>query len=124
MTTVTREDLERVWNGSNVGISRTRPRPSPRTGCSSTPHYPEPEFRGHDEIREAFEWVFENVIDDIDLTIRNFWASGLTCAAEVETRQLMKNGSEHEFSQAFIAEFDDELRLVRLQAYLPYGPPE
>lgn len=93
-------------------------------GVFIDPHYPEPEFRGHDEIREAFEWVFENVIDDIDLTIRNFWASGLTCAAEVETRQLMKNGSEHEFSQAFIAEFDDELRLVRLQAYLPYGPPE
>ena len=91
-------------------------------GIFIDPHYPEPESRGHETIKGAFEWVFDHVIDNVDLTIQHFWMEELSCVAEVATRQVMKDGSEHEFSQVFVAEFNDTKHLTRLQAYLPYGP--
>lgn len=124
MTTISREDLERGMRPFEGQQFDDAADAFAEDGVFIDPHYPDAEFRGREEIQGAFEWVFEHALDDIELTIRHFWAAGMTCAAEVDTRQTMKDGSVHELSQVFIAEFDDRKHLTRLQAYLPYGPPE
>ena len=122
MTTITQRDFETAMRAFENQQFDAAVSAFAEDGIFIDPHYPEPEFRGHDAIKGAFEWVFEHVIEDIDLTIQHFWTEELSCVAEVATRQVMRDGSEHEFSQVFVAEFNDTKQLTRLQAYLPYGP--
>ena len=70
-------------------------------GVFIDPHYPEPEYRGREEIREALEWALENIVEQPGLTIRNVWEDDGTFAVEVDTHHTMKDGTEAEFPQVF-----------------------
>lgn len=91
-------------------------------GVFIDPHYPEPEYRGREAIREGFEWVFENALERPGFTIRNFWADEDSCAVEVDTHHATIEGTELDFSQVFVIETEDGL-ITRWQSYPPYGPP-
>lgn len=91
-------------------------------GVFIDPHYPEPEYRGPEEIREALEWALENVVEQPGLTVRNVWDEGETFAVEVDTHHTMKDGTEVDFPQVFIIESEDG-RVTRWQSYLPFPPP-
>lgn len=91
-------------------------------GVFIDPHYPEPEYRGPEEIREALEWAFENIVEQPGLTIRNTWENDETFAVEVDTHHRMKDGTEAEFPQVFIIE-SEHGQVTRWQSYLPFPPP-
>lgn len=91
-------------------------------GVFIDPHYPELEYRGPDAIREALEWVLENVVDQPGFTIRHVWEDGETFAVEVDTHHTLQDGTEAEFPQVFIIESDNG-QVTRWQSYLPFPPP-
>lgn len=68
-----------------------------------TSHYPEPEYRGSDEIREGLEWALENIVEQPGLTIRNLWKHNGTFTVEVETHHTMQDGTKAEFPQVFMS---------------------
>lgn len=92
-------------------------------GVFIDPHYPEPEYRGPKEIREALEWALDNIVEQPGLTIRNMWEEDETFAVEVDTHHIMKDGSETEFPQVFIIESENG-HITRWQSYLPFPPPD
>ena len=91
-------------------------------GVFIDPHYPEPEYCGREEIREALEWALENIVEQPGLTIRNVWEDDGTFAVEVDTHHTMKDGTEAEFPQVFIIESENG-QITRWQSYLPFSPP-
>lgn len=91
-------------------------------GVFIDPHYPEPEYRGPREVREALEWALENVVEQPGLAIRDMWGDGGTVAVEVETHHVTHDGTVREFPQVFVVE-GDRGWVTRWQAYLPFPPP-
>lgn len=85
------------------------------------PHYPEPEYRGPDEIRGALEWALENIVEQPGLTIRTMWEGDDTFAVEVDTHHTMQDGTEVDFPQVFIIETGNG-QVTRWQSYLPFPP--
>src|SRR5215211_7711217 len=85
------------------------------------PHYPTPEMRGKDAIRQNFTWGF-SMIQQPGFTIRNAWVGDTSGAVEVDTHHTFPNGAEVRFPQVFVLETEGGL-LTRLQAYAPYPPP-
>lgn len=91
-------------------------------GVFIDPHYPEDEYRGRETIREALDWALTNLVDQPGFTVRTFVSEDDTCAVEVDTHHITKDGSELEFSQVFVVEGGPE-GIERWQTYLPF-PPE
>lgn len=91
-------------------------------GVFIDPHYPEPEYHGRETIREAFEWALTNLVDQPGFTVRNVVREGDTCAVEVDTHHVAKDGSVQEFPQIFIVE-GSQAGITRWRTYLPF-PPE
>ena len=85
------------------------------------PHYPTPEMRGKDAIRQNFTGGF-SMIQQPGFTIRSAWVNDDSGAVEVDTHHTFPNGAEARFPQVFVFETADGL-LTRLQAYTPYPPP-
>lgn len=86
------------------------------------PHYPNPHMTGHAAIRQGLEWVM-TVMDQLGFRIVSYFGSedGLSAAVEVETNHVLKGGRKLSFPQAFFIETRNG-RIMRLQAYEPYGP--
>lgn len=91
-------------------------------GVFIDPQYPDPEYRGPEEIREALEWALDNVVEQPGLTIRNVWEDGETFAVEVDTHHTMQDGTTAEFPQVFVIESENG-QVTRWQSYLPFPPP-
>lgn len=86
------------------------------------PLYPATRYSGRETIRGALEWALANVADHPRFTIRYFLARGGTCAVEVETRCVAKDGREVELPQVFLVEVGEE-GIAHWRTYLPF-PPE
>lgn len=86
------------------------------------PQYPDSRYTGRETIRRALEWALANVVDHPRFTIRYFLARGGTCAVEVETRYVAKDGTDVEYPQVFLVEVGEE-GITRWRSYLPF-PPE
>lgn len=119
--TVTREQIETVLaafeNRDVVGASEIYA----DDGVFIDPHYPEPEYRGPEEIREALEWALDHVVEQPGLTIHNVWEDDDSFAVEVDTHHTMQDGTTAEFPQVFIIETDNG-QVTRWQSYLPFPP--
>lgn len=122
--TFAREQIEGVLRAFEDGDAATASKFWAEDGVFIDPHYPEPEYRGPDEIREALDWALDTIVEEPGLTIRNVWASPEdgSFAVEVDTHHIMQDGTEAEFPQVFIIESENE-QIARWQAFLPYPPP-
>lgn len=92
-------------------------------GVFIDPLYPEPEYRGPEEIRAAVEWVLENVVEQPNFTIQNVCEHDGTFAVEVDSHHIAHDGSARDFQQVFMIESANG-EVTRWQTYLPYPPPE
>lgn len=88
-------------------------------GVFIDPHYPENEYHWRETIREAFDWALTNLVDQPGFTVRTFVSEGDTCAVEVDTHHVAKDGSELEFPQVFVVEGGSE-GIERWRTYLPF----
>lgn len=120
--TFTRDQIEEVLTAFEDGDVVAASEIYAEDGVFIDPHYPEPEYYGPDEIREALEWALENVVEQPGLTVRKVWEDDETFAVEVDTHHTMKDGTEAEFPQVFIIECENG-QVTRWQAYLPFPPP-
>jgi ketosteroid isomerase-like protein len=86
------------------------------------PHYPNPRMEGKEAIAGALDWLFANM-NKLGFTIKNHFeaADGEKAAVEVDSDHIMGNGQAVSFPQVFVVETRDA-KIVRLQAYEPYGP--
>ena len=123
-STTTREQIEGVIRAFENGDTETAADYWAEDGVFVDPHYPEPEYRGPAEIREALDWALEEIVEEPGLSIRSIWedAAANTFAVEVDTHHSMKDGTETDFPQVFIVELEDG-SVVRWQSYLPFPPP-
>lgn len=119
---ITQEQIKDVLAAFEDGDVATVSEFYAEDGVFIDPHYPEPEYRGPGEIREALEWALENIVEEPGLTIRNLWENGNTFAVEVDTHHTMQDGTEADFPQVFIIEGQDG-QVARWQSYLPFPPP-
>lgn len=85
------------------------------------PHYPLPEMRGKEAIRQGFEWGLGNV-EKLGFAVRNFWTGENNAVVEIDTHHVLKGGMELKFPQVFVIEMRAGL-VTRLQSYVPYPPP-
>jgi uncharacterized protein (TIGR02246 family) len=92
-------------------------------GVFVDPHYPEPEYRGREAIREALEWALANAVERPGFTVRNVVEEGDACAVEVDTHHVATDGSEREFPQVFVVEGGPD-GIARWRTYLPFPPDE
>lgn len=122
--TFTREDIEGVLRAFENRDAATASEYWAEDGVFMDPHYPDAEYRGPDEIREALDWALETIVKEPGLTIRNLWESreASLFAVEVDTHHIMQDGTEADFPQVFIIESEGGL-VSRWQAFLPYPPP-
>jgi ketosteroid isomerase-like protein len=96
-------------------------------GTFIDPHYPPPlgpAITGREAIRGALSFVF-NLIERPGFTVRHAFSSAdpNVASVEVDTHHTLADGTVQDFPQVFVAEFDTDGLLRRLQAYLPYPPP-
>lgn len=118
----TREQIEDVLAAFEDGDVVAASEIYAEDGVFIDPQYPEPEYRGPDEIREALAWALETVVEQPGLTIRNVWEADGTFAVEVHTHHTMQDGTEADFPQVFIIETENG-QVTRWQSYLPFSPP-
>jgi ketosteroid isomerase-like protein len=118
---LTREQIEGVLRSFEEGNTAEASEFWAEDGVFIDPHYPEPEYRGPDEIRDALDWALENIVERPGLTVRNVWENGESFAVEVDTHHVMKDGSDAEFPQVFVIEGEDG-NVTRWQSYLPFPP--
>lgn len=85
------------------------------------PRYPEPEYRGRETIREAFEWGLTNVLDAPEYTVRNYLETGGTCAVEVHAGDAEAVGQDGEHPRVFVVDFYAD-GITRWRTYLPFPP--
>lgn len=121
--TFTRDQIEDVLRAFEERDAVAASEVYAEDGVFIDPHYPEAEYRGPAEVREALEWALENIVDRPGLTIRNVWEDDKTFAVEVDTHHTMKDGREVDFPQVFIIESEDG-QVTRWQSYLPFPPPD
>lgn len=69
--TFTREQIEGVLAAFEDRDAVTASEFWAEDGVFIDPHYPEPEYRGPEEIREALDWALANIVEQPGLTIRN-----------------------------------------------------
>lgn len=118
----TREQIEGVLRAFEDRDTATASEFWAEDGVFIDPHYPNPEYRGPDEIRGALDWALENIVEQPGLTIRTVWEDDTTFAVEVDTHHTMQDGTEVDFPQVFIIESEDG-QITRWQSYLPFPPP-
>ena len=85
------------------------------------PHYPQPRMVGRAAIERGLTWGLGNLVKP-GFAIRKVWIDGDSAAIEVDTDHLFKGGMRLRFDQLFVVE-SREGKIIRLQAYVPYGPP-
>lgn len=119
--TFTRDRIETVLTAFENGDVEAASEIYAEDGVFIDPQYPEPEYRGPEEIREALEWALEHVVEQPGLTIRNVWEDGETFAVEVDTHHTMQDGTTADFPQVFVIESEDG-QVTRWQSYLPFPP--
>lgn len=85
------------------------------------PRYPEPEYRGREPIREAFEWGHTNVLDEPEYTVRNYLETGQTCVVEVHAGDAETTRPDSECPRVFVVDFCEE-GITRWRTYLPFKP--
>ena len=124
-STTTQEQIEGVIRAFENGDTETAADYWSEDGVFVDPHYPEPEYRGPAEIREALDWALEEIVEEPSISIRAMWEdmTSDSFAIEVETHHTMKDGTETDFPQVFIVESENG-QIVRWQSYLPFPPPE
>ncbi|MDS0477185.1 nuclear transport factor 2 family protein [Natrinema sp. 1APR25-10V2] len=120
--TLTREQIEDLLRAFEKGDTETAAAFWAEDGVFIDPHYPEPEYRGPDEIRRALDWALENIVEEPGLTVRKVWEDDGTFALEVNTHHLMQDGAEVDFPQVFVIE-SDAGAIARWRSYLPFPPP-
>lgn len=84
------------------------------------PHYPKPEMVGKAAIAEGLRWGF-GTMRTFGFRIVNYFEAGDRVAVEVATSHVLNMGIKLDFPQAFFIDTRDG-KIVRLQAYEPYGP--
>lgn len=119
--TFTRDQIEAALAGMENRDAAAATECYAEDGVFIDPLYPEPEYRGPEEIQEAVEWAFENVVDQPGFTIRNVWEDAGTFAVEVDSHHVAHDGTARDFQQVFIIESEDG-KVTRWQTYLPYPP--
>ncbi|QIO21946.1 nuclear transport factor 2 family protein [Haloarcula sp. JP-L23] len=119
--TFTRAHIEDVLRAFETGDVAAAAEFWADDGVFIDPHYPEPEYRGPDAVREALEWALETIVEQPGLTVRHVWEADDTFAVEVDTHHTMKDGSEADFRQVFVVETEDG-EITRWQSYLPFPP--
>ncbi len=119
--TVTREQIEGVLTAFEDRDTAAASAFWAEDGVFIDPHYPESEYRGPDEVREALDWALENVVEQPGLTIRNTWEDDGAFAIEVETHHVAHDGTDLEFPQVFIIEGENG-HITRWRSYLPFPP--
>lgn len=119
---LTRADIEGVLRAFEARETATAAAFWAADGVFIDPHYPEPEYHGPDEVRQALDWALENVVEQPGLTVRRVWEDDGAFVAEVDTHHRMQDGSEADFPQVFVVEGENG-HIARWQAYLPFPPP-
>jgi ketosteroid isomerase-like protein len=86
------------------------------------PHYPNPQMRGKQQIRNGLIWGFKGM-KSFGFTIVNYFESedGQKAVVEVDTNHVLGSGMKLHFPQIFVVETKGGL-ITRLQAYEPYSP--
>lgn len=84
------------------------------------PHYPTPEMAGKAAIAEGLRWGFGSM-RSFGFRIVNYFEAGERIAVEVATSHVLNMGVKLDFPQAFFIDTRAG-KIVRLQAYEPYGP--
>lgn len=120
--TFTREQIESVLTAFEERDTERASTFWAENGVFIDPHYPEPEYRGPDQVREALDWALDNIVERPGLTVRNVWDDGETFAVEADTHHTMKDGTDAEFRQVFVIE-SEHGQVSRWQSYLPFPPP-
>lgn len=91
-------------------------------GVLIDPHYPVPRMQGHEAIAAGLGWVFRSMRElHFEVDGYFFAGDGSGAAAEVTSRHVLRNGRPIELRQTFVVRVSDR-RIVRWQAYEPYGP--
>lgn len=116
------EDIYAVLEAFEAGDTATASEFWADDGVFVDPHYPEPTYRGPDEVRAALDWALEHVVDRPGLTVRTVWEDGETFAVEVDTHHVAHDGEVLEFPQVFVVEGENG-RVARWRSYLPFPPP-
>ncbi|MBX0297448.1 nuclear transport factor 2 family protein [Haloarcula nitratireducens] len=91
-------------------------------GAFIDPQYPDSQYSGPDEIRNALDWALDHIVEEPGLSVRKIWADDETFAVEVDTRHRLHDGTTVDFPQVFIIEGDNG-QIARWQSYLPFPPP-
>lgn len=120
---LTRERIEEILTAFEERDAATASEYWAEDGVFADPHYPEPAYRGPDEVRAALDWALENVVERPGLAVRNVWKDGETFAVEVDTHHTMQDGTEAAFPQVFVVE-GEHGQVTRWRSYLPFPPPE
>jgi ketosteroid isomerase-like protein len=120
--TFSREDIEEVLRAFEDRDTATAAAAWAEAGVFVDPHYPEPEYRGPEQVREALDWALDNVVEQPGLAIRNLLTDDGAFAVEVDTHHVTHDDSVREFRQVFIVE-SEAGEITRWQAYLPFPPP-
>lgn len=119
--TVTRDQIEAALAGMENRDAVAATEFYAEDGVFIDPLYPEPEYRGPEEIQEAVEWALENVVDQPSFTIRNVWEDDEAFVVEVDSHHIAHDDTIRDFQQVFIIESDNG-KVTRWQTYLPYPP--
>ena len=86
------------------------------------PHYPNARMAGWTAISDGLRWAFATIEAFAFETVIGFDSpDGRHAAVEVDCRYALRGGRRQAFRQVFVADVR-EGRIVRLQAYEPYGP--
>lgn len=122
MPTFTREEVEELFRRlASVELDEFCAAYA-QNGVLRDPQFPEPQYRGPEAIREALKFIWENVLIELQFSMRNFWASEDTCAVEMDVTQVLQDGSEQHMPQVHVFETRDGL-ITRHQVYTPFPPP-
>lgn len=93
----TRERIDAVLGAFEDGDAETAASFRAADGTFVDPHYPEPEYRGPEEVRAALDWALDDLLERPGLTVRQVWEDDGTFAMEVDTHHTVRDGSEVDF---------------------------
>jgi ketosteroid isomerase-like protein len=119
---LSRTDIEDLLRAFEAGDTATAAAAWAADGVFIDPHYPEPEYRGPEQVREALDWALANVVEQPGLAIRTLLSDDGAFAVEVDTHHVTHDDTVREFRQVFVVESEDG-SITRWQAYLPFPPP-
>lgn len=88
-------------------------------GVFTDPRYPDSEYRGREEIREAFEWAFTNLTIRPAFSVQTILSDAESCMIEVESTDTAAEGHNNELCHVFVVDIADT-HIGGWRTYLPY----